>query len=71
MRCTVHSEMQTKVREASSNDPWGPSGGQMNDIAQATYNQQDFIEIIVSHVILNTAYFHLYRLMCVYLGGPR
>lgn len=31
--------MQTKVREATSNDPWGPSGTQMNEIAQLTYNQ--------------------------------
>lgn len=30
---------QTKVREATSNDPWGPSGTQMNEIAQLTYNQ--------------------------------
>ena len=28
-----------KVREATSNDPWGPSGTQMNEIAQMTYNQ--------------------------------
>ena len=42
-----YSDMQTKVREATSNDPWGPSGSQMNELAQATYNQQDFIEIMV------------------------
>ncbi|CAD6586667.1 MAG: hypothetical protein CYPHOPRED_003628 [Cyphobasidiales sp. Tagirdzhanova-0007] len=41
-----YSDMQTKVREATSNDPWGPSGSQMNELAQATYNQQDFIEIM-------------------------
>ena len=28
-----------KVREATSNDPWGPSGTQMNELAQLTYNQ--------------------------------
>ncbi|KAL7006593.1 hypothetical protein EMMF5_003759 [Cystobasidiomycetes sp. EMM_F5] len=38
--------MQLKVRHATSNDPWGPSGSEMNEIAQATYNQQDFIEIM-------------------------
>lgn len=30
---------QLKVREATSNDPWGPSGAQMNEVAQMTYNQ--------------------------------
>lgn len=30
---------QTKVRDATSNDPWGPSGTQMNEVAQLTYNQ--------------------------------
>lgn len=31
--------LQTKVRDATSNDAWGPSGTQMNEIAQLTYNQ--------------------------------
>ena len=34
-----YSDTQAKVRAATSNDPWGPSGTQMNDIAQMTYNQ--------------------------------
>ena len=34
-----YSDVQAKVREATSNDPWGPSGTQMNEIAQMTYNQ--------------------------------
>lgn len=33
------SDVQIKVREATSNDAWGPSGTLMNEIAQATYNQ--------------------------------
>ncbi|RXW20484.1 hypothetical protein EST38_g5347 [Candolleomyces aberdarensis] len=41
-----YSDAQVKVREATSNDPWGPSGTQMNEIAQLTYNQNDFIEIM-------------------------
>ncbi|KAF8995545.1 hypothetical protein BDQ17DRAFT_1285025 [Cyathus striatus] len=41
-----YSDTQAKVRDATSNDPWGPSGTQMNEIAQLTYNQQDFIEIM-------------------------
>ncbi|KAJ7802403.1 hypothetical protein B0H14DRAFT_1660481 [Mycena olivaceomarginata] len=41
-----YSDTQTKVRDATSNDPWGPSGTQMNEIAQRTYNQGDFVEIM-------------------------
>ncbi|KAI8374207.1 uncharacterized protein BYT42DRAFT_615385 [Radiomyces spectabilis] len=40
------SEVQIKVREATSNDPWGPSGTLMNEIAQLTNNQHDFVEIM-------------------------
>ncbi|KAJ7802413.1 hypothetical protein B0H14DRAFT_2892257 [Mycena olivaceomarginata] len=41
-----YSDTQSKVRDATSNDPWGPSGTQMNEIAQMTYNQGDFVEIM-------------------------
>ncbi|KAI9277515.1 hypothetical protein BC943DRAFT_364233 [Umbelopsis sp. AD052] len=41
-----YSDMQIKVREATSNDPWGPSGTIMNEIAQATFNNNDFTEIM-------------------------
>ena len=34
-----YSDVQAKVREATSNDPWGPSGTQMNELAQMSYNQ--------------------------------
>jgi len=34
-----YSDVQAKARDATSNDPWGPSGTQMNEIAQMTYNQ--------------------------------
>ena len=30
--------IQVKVREATSNDPWGPSSTQMSEIADLTYN---------------------------------
>lgn len=33
------ADRQTKVRDATSNDPWGPSGTQMNELAQLTYKQ--------------------------------
>ena len=34
-----YSDTQAKVREATSNDAWGPSGTQMNELAQMTFNQ--------------------------------
>ncbi|KAI9490674.1 hypothetical protein BDB00DRAFT_836865 [Zychaea mexicana] len=40
------SEAQIKVREATSNDPGGPSGIIMNEVAQLTYNEHDFVEIM-------------------------
>lgn len=33
------SDVQIKVREATSNDTWGPSGSLMNEIAQLTFNE--------------------------------
>ncbi|KAF9902226.1 hypothetical protein EC991_005172 [Linnemannia zychae] len=41
-----YSDMQAKVREATSNDPWGPSGSQMNELAAASHNPQEFLEIM-------------------------
>ncbi|EXX69672.1 ENTH-domain-containing protein [Rhizophagus irregularis] len=41
-----YSDIQAKVRSATSNDPWGPSGTLMNEIAKATYNHNEFIEIM-------------------------
>ncbi|KAH8105403.1 hypothetical protein BXZ70DRAFT_1043676 [Cristinia sonorae] len=41
-----YSDVQAKVRDATSNDPWGPSGTQMNELAQMSYNQNDFVEIM-------------------------
>ena len=33
-----YSDIQVKVRDATSSDPWGPSSAQMNEIAQMSYN---------------------------------
>ncbi|KAF9347094.1 hypothetical protein BGX26_001398 [Mortierella sp. AD094] len=41
-----YTDIQAKVRTATSNDPWGPSGSQMNELAEATFNQQAFLEIM-------------------------
>ncbi|KAI8062151.1 hypothetical protein BC940DRAFT_309257 [Gongronella butleri] len=40
------SDVQIKVRKATSNDAWGPSGTLMNEIAQLTYNKHEFIEVM-------------------------
>ncbi|TCD71090.1 hypothetical protein EIP91_000182 [Steccherinum ochraceum] len=41
-----YSDVQVKVRSATSNDPLGPTGLQMNELAQMTYNPDDFVEIM-------------------------
>ncbi|KAK7738555.1 hypothetical protein SLS53_006075 [Cytospora paraplurivora] len=42
-----YSNVQIKVREATSNDPWGPTGTQMSEIAQLSYNSStEFYEIM-------------------------
>uniref|UniRef100_UPI00358EFF92 epsin-2 isoform X4 n=1 Tax=Myxine glutinosa TaxID=7769 RepID=UPI00358EFF92 len=40
------SEAEVKVREATSNDPWGPSSSLMSEIADLTYNNVAFSEIM-------------------------
>ncbi|XP_016955794.1 epsin-1 isoform X1 [Drosophila biarmipes] len=41
-----YSDAQVKVREATSNDPWGPSAAIMGEIAELTYNVVAFSEIM-------------------------
>ena len=41
-----YSNVEVKVREATSNDPWGPSSALMADIADQTYNVVAFSEIM-------------------------
>lgn len=41
-----YSDAQVKVREATSNDPWGPSAAIMAEIADLTYNVVAFSEIM-------------------------
>ncbi|KAL7746590.1 Epsin-3, clathrin recruitment and traffic between the Golgi and endosome [Sorochytrium milnesiophthora] len=40
------TEMEQKVKEATSSDPWGASSSLMTEIAQATYDYQKFNEIM-------------------------
>ncbi|KAI9356594.1 hypothetical protein BD770DRAFT_389664 [Pilaira anomala] len=41
-----YTEMEAKVHEATSNDPWGASSTLMQELAQGTYNYQYFNEIM-------------------------
>ncbi|KAI9865852.1 MAG: hypothetical protein M1824_000112 [Vezdaea acicularis] len=42
-----YTSVQVKVRNATSNDPWGPTGTDMQEIAQMTFNNSsDFFEIM-------------------------
>ncbi|XP_059813642.1 epsin-1 isoform X2 [Hypanus sabinus] len=41
-----YSEAEIKVREATSNDPWGPSSSLMCEISDLTYNVAAFTEIM-------------------------
>ncbi|KAL9039395.1 MAG: hypothetical protein Q9180_002554 [Flavoplaca navasiana] len=34
-----YSNVQVKVRNATSNDPWGPTGTDMSEIARLTFNE--------------------------------
>ena len=35
------SDMETKVREATNNEPWGASSSRMAEIARGTFNYKD------------------------------
>ncbi|XP_047215710.1 epsin-3-like isoform X1 [Girardinichthys multiradiatus] len=41
-----YTESEIKVREATSNDPWGPSTSLMSEIADLTYNVVAFTEVM-------------------------
>ncbi|XP_067415054.1 ENTH domain-containing protein 1 [Emydura macquarii macquarii] len=41
-----YSESEVKVREATSNDPWGPSSSLMLEISDLTYNTVSLFEIM-------------------------
>ncbi|XP_042866754.1 epsin-2-like isoform X28 [Penaeus japonicus] len=41
-----YTDAQIKVREATSNDPWGPSSTLMSEVADLTYNVVAFSEIM-------------------------
>lgn len=41
-----YTEAEIKVREATSNDPWGPSGSLMMEISELTFNVVAFAEVM-------------------------
>lgn len=41
-----YTEAEIKVREATSNDPWGPSGSLMVEISELTFNVVAFAEVM-------------------------
>lgn len=41
-----YTEAEIKVREATSNDPWGPPSSLMSEIADLTFNVVAFTEVI-------------------------
>ncbi|KAK2891110.1 hypothetical protein QQF64_007301 [Cirrhinus molitorella] len=41
-----YTETESKVREATNDDPWGPSGQLMGEIARATFMYEQFPEVM-------------------------
>ena len=41
-----YTEMESKVREATNNEPWGSPTSVLQEIANATYNYQSLNEIM-------------------------
>uniref|UniRef100_A0A5K3FH44 ENTH domain-containing protein n=1 Tax=Mesocestoides corti TaxID=53468 RepID=A0A5K3FH44_MESCO len=41
-----YTELENKVREATSDEPWGPHGKILNDLARETYDYEGLLEIM-------------------------
>ena len=39
-----YTETEAKVRDATNDDPWGPSGNQMQEVASYTFTYEQFPE---------------------------
>ena len=48
-----YSEVEAKVREATSDDAWGPHGSLMHEIAQYTYTYEYYPEVLNNDEALN------------------
>lgn len=41
-----YTEIEGKVREATNDDPWGPTGPVMQELAHATFTYEHFPEVM-------------------------
>lgn len=41
-----YTEIEGKVREATNDDPWGPTGPLMQELANATFTYENFPEVM-------------------------
>lgn len=41
-----YTEIEGKVREATNDDPWGPTGPLMQELAHATFSYETFPEVM-------------------------
>lgn len=41
-----YTELENKVREATSDEPWGPHGKILNDLARETHDSEGLVEIM-------------------------
>ena len=62
-----YTETEAKVREATNDDPWGPSGAQMQEVAAFTFTYEQ----VRSHYLATFSYFqvlhHCHSLLWRYL----
>ena len=45
--CVAGSELEKKLTEACSNEPWGASGTMLSELARATFSYDDFKTVMV------------------------
>ena len=62
MRNVVHNytEVEIKVREATSNDPWGPSSSIMAEISDLTYQGMHLKLFLLLIGVFKTSQVHLF-----------
>ena len=41
-----YTEIESKVRESTNDEPWGPTGPQLQDLAQSSYSYEHFPELM-------------------------
>lgn len=43
-----YTVVETKVREATNDEPWGPTGAAMQELAHYTYNYEHYSEVMTT-----------------------